>query len=81
MQYFLLKVVTSCDLDFVYGNHEPYIYNCLLEAQEDIIDNGKEGTVEVYLQPNGEIKTDFYGWKFVKRVIAISGFCEEKYKN
>ena len=81
MRYFFLEIATACGLAFVYGDHGPYIYDNHIEAQNDVVDNGEEGIVEVYLQPNGEIKTDFYDWSFIKEILALNGFSEDKYKN
>ena len=80
MKYYLLEIVTVSGLAFIYGENGPFIYNDPIEAQQDAHDNGEEGIVEVFLQPNGEIKTDFYDWKFIQKILALNGFCEEKYK-
>lgn len=80
MRYFLLEIATVCGLAFVYGNHGPYIYDNQIEAQNDVVDDTEEGIVEVYLEPNGEINTDFYDWSFIREVLALNGFSEDKYK-
>ena len=80
MKYYLLEIVTVSGLAFIYGENGPFIYSDPVEAQKDVLDNGEEGIVEVYLQSNGEIMSDFYGWELILQVLTLNGFSEEKYK-
>ena len=81
IKHYLLEINTGCGLAFLCSGIGPCIYQNYYEALSDIDDDGDEAVLQVYLQSDGKIATDFYGWDRIVNFLIIEGFSEKLYRS